>query len=112
MLEMMCDLARYEGEHEKVRYTREDGSRHWTVPDFHLYWKDEMEEIVEYKPTFKIVKNMHNTLAKFIGLDKYTRERGMEFNVITDANINLGLKIMPRANKIFPGLLTNSYWVK
>ena len=85
IFEQLPNLDHYTYESDAVPYRDENGQKRFTIPDFHLYWKDGTETVIEYKPHWKLQRDD----LKIQAMRKYSTENGWDFNVWSEENINI-----------------------
>jgi endogenous inhibitor of DNA gyrase (YacG/DUF329 family) len=87
LFDQMNELDYYTCEKDSVPYLDERGIKRHTLPDFHLYWKSGYEQIIEYKPGWKM--QFERELLKLKADEKYCKSKGWKFSVWSEKNIGL-----------------------
>jgi hypothetical protein len=88
-LENSSDIERYEYETLVLPYRTVDGKLHHSIPDFLVYYKNGLKELIEVKPQFKIDGNYDNTVLKLQTYQDWAEQNGFDFQVATETTINL-----------------------
>lgn len=85
IFERITKIKKWEYEKDRIPYIDENGIQRNTIPDFHLYWTNGSEEIIEYKPRWKM--KFKREKIKIKAMQKYTKEKNYKFRVLTETNL-------------------------
>lgn len=87
VFDKLTKLKKWEYEKDKIAYIDKKEKLRYTIPDFHLYWNDGSEEIIEYKPEWKLKGDFDNTKLKLEAMRRYAKEKNYKFKVLSENNI-------------------------
>jgi hypothetical protein len=87
IFEQLPNLDHYECEKDSVPYVDENGQKRRTIPDWHMYWKDGTESVIEYKPHWKL--KFARERLKLVADRKYCEEKDMKFEVWSEDDLEL-----------------------
>ena len=96
--ETLTKLDIYKYEIDEVPYVDAKKRNRFTIPDFHLYWNDGTEEIIEYKPIWKIEREK----IKLTAMRRYCKERKYKFSIWSQKDIQdlLTRVVLPKVRNV------------
>lgn len=87
IFEQIDEIIKYEYETLSISYIDELGDKRITVPDFLVYYKSGQRQLIEVKPSFKIIKDLDHTKSKIKAMKSYAKKNKMTFRVLTEKEL-------------------------